>query len=607
MQRLALSPASYARLPMPSLATLRRVRNAILRVTVLLLLILVAATRQTEAQEDPAVRRPNVLFISIDDLRPELGCYGATAVRSPNIDALAASGVVFDRAYCQVAVCNPSRVSIMTGLRPDTTRVWDLVTRFRHTTPDAVTLPQQFMKYGYTALSYGKIFHNPWPDNESWSESHSWPKSSLWSDAAKQARDEFREQMREDGSTETQISRIRALATEIVDIPDHQHTDGAIAQQGLASLRRLATEPKPFFLAVGFVRPHLPFVVPRKYWELYKPDEVPLSQNPFLPKDAPGFAMNTMYELRDYFDFLDTPRPEEDSLTEAQQRRLKHGYYAAVSMVDTFVGNLLNELDTLGLTNNTIVVLWSDHGWKLGEHNSWCKQTNYEIDARVPLIVRAPGANGNGRHSNALVELLDVYPTLCELAGVPVPDAVEGRSLAPVLSDPTASIKDAAFSQFRRDKNEVPMMGYSMRTDQYRYIEWQDRRSRDIVATELYDHATDPHENTNIAANGNRKLLDRLSRQLWSTLPQPPAWVDRPTVVFRNSTDVPLELFWITPNGQPRPKGVIEPGKQVSQKTQVRHQFRIRGPNGFDQLYEISEQREKFEVTQGALSQRTDK
>lgn len=551
-----------------------------------------------------AADKPNVLFIAIDDLRTELGCYGADTIQSPNIDRLAESGVLFERAYCQVAVCNPSRVSIMTGLRPDTTKVWDLVTEFRQTVPDAVTLPQHFKNHGYQAVSYGKIFHNPWPDNESWSQPHQWPKkSTLWSKDAKQRLAEFRKVMKAEGRQQNKIERMRAGATEIVDTPDHQHIDGAIAEQTLAGMKRLANQDKPFFLAAGFVRPHLPFVVPRKYWELYDRDAIPLATNSFLPKDAPAFAMNTMYELRDYFDFDGTPSPDQGSLSIEQQRRLKHGYYAAVSFVDHLVGQLLSELETLGLADNTVVVLWSDHGWKLGEHNSWCKQTNHEIDARVPLIIRSPSAEANGQASRALVELVDVYPTLCELAGLPILEQLEGRSLAPLLKSPAQQWKQAAFSQFQRKHNGAPLMGYSMRTDRYRYTEWQDRRTQKVVATELYDHTLDPGENTNVAEESrNAKAIEELHRRMWATLPTPPKYkaaipkTKRPQVTFQNSTNAPLTLFWIKPNGEEKQTGKIAPGEKTLRNTMIGHRFRVRGPNGIKQTFEVSKQRQLFSI-----------
>ena len=545
---------------------------------------------------------PNVLFIAIDDLRPELGCYGAESVRSPQIDTLAASGVTFERAYCQMAVCNPSRVSLLTGMRPDSTRVWDLVTRFRHTVPEVVTLPQQFTQHGYYAASFGKIFHNPWPDNDSWSEPHRWPqKSSLWSDAAKERHAAYREQMRAEGRAERFIDRIRAQATEMVEIPDEKHIDGAIADQAITALNRLAEHDQPFFLATGFVRPHLPFVVPRKYWDMYDRHAIPLSPNPFLPREAPSFAMNTMYELRDYIDFDRTASPDEGSLTEDQQRRLKHGYYASVTFIDTLVGNLLAELEALDLADNTIVVLWGDHGWKLGEHNSWCKQTNYEIDTRVPLIIRVPASQATGQKTDALVELVDIYPTLCELAGLPVPAHAEGTSMVPLLTQPHQPWKPAAFSQFRRQDGSVPLMGYAMRTERFRYVEWQDRRTRKIVATELYDHSNDSLENNNVAGlTSNRPLLSELSRRMWNTLPPPPEYTppqkQRPKVIFQNRRDVPLTLFWITPDGHEQRKGGIEPGAQLPQTTTLGHRFRIRGPDGFTKDVTINKQRQTLVV-----------
>ncbi len=510
-----------------------------------------AITHQSTSCVGADLVRPNVLFIAIDDLRPELGCYGVDAIKTPAIDRLASSGVRFERAYCQLAVCNPSRVSVLTGLRPDTTKVWDLRTRFRETMPDTLTLPAHFKQNGYRAVSFGKIFHNPWPDNQSWSQPHQWPQGTrLWSRSAQKRLRDFKDGMRTDGKTPQQINRMRAPATEIVDLEDHQHIDGGITQQTLRAMKELAEQDQPFFLAAGFVRPHLPFVVPRKYWEMYDRDEIPLADNRALPVGAPPLAMNTMYELRDYMDFYGTPRPDVGSLSEAQQRRLRHGYYAAVSFIDAQVGLLLEELQTLGLHDNTIVVLWSDHGWKLGEHNSWCKQTNYEIDTRVPLIIRAPQAKGNGQSSSALVELVDLFPTLCDLSGLPTPSLLEGRSMLPLLSTPNQPWKTAAFSQFQRRRGRVTLMGYAMRTDRFRYVEWQDRRTGKTVETELYDHRKDPQETTNLAGRAeNKQTLTKLSQQMWATLPPPrqvPASAERrpnalsagrPNIVFCMADD----------------------------------------------------------------------
>ncbi|MCB1228417.1 MAG: sulfatase, partial [Verrucomicrobiales bacterium] len=472
------------------------------------LLFLSLLTAELAAAADPPL---NVLFIAVDDLRGDLGCLGVPHVQTPHLDRLAASGVLFRRAYCQQAVCNPSRVSLMTGLRPDSTRVWDLATEMRTVQPDVVTLPQHFRRHGYRALSFGKIFHNPWPDPVSWDEPHVWPDRPTWSQPALEKLADQRKKMHADGAPQARIDRLRASATEVLDLPDEQHIDGAIAQQAITALRRLAPDPQPFFLAVGFIRPHLPFVVPRKYWDLYDRADIPLATNRQLPRDAPevafGQSQGGFYELRDYMDYADAPWPKDGPLSEAQQRELKHGYYAAVSYIDAQVGRLLEELDDLHLSQRTLVVLWSDHGWKLGEHGGWCKQTNYEIDTRTPLIIRLPGAAANGTASDALVELLDLYPTLADLAGLPVPPALEGVSLAPLLTGSATQVKEAAFSQFLRPEKNGTFMGYAMRTERYRYIEWLEQETQKIAAQELYDHETDPGENSNLATDPQNASL----------------------------------------------------------------------------------------------------
>lgn len=538
--------------------------------------------------------KPNVLFIAIDDLRPELGCYGSRAAISPNIDRLATRGVRFDNAHCQLAVCNPSRVSLLTGLRPDSTHVLTLDVRFRETIPDAVTLPQHFKKNGYTALGYGKIFHNPWPDNVSWSEPHSWPKKSeLWSEEAKEDLNKFKEKLRSEGAAEEKIDRLRATATERVDVDDDLHIDGAIAVQTLEAMERLAKQKKPFFLAAGFVRPHLPFVVPKKYWDLYDREKIELANEPSLPADSPPFAMNTMYELRDYFDYLETPDPKSGSLTEAQQRELKHGYLASVSFIDAQVGRLLDKLDELGLGENTIVVLWSDHGWKLGEHNSWCKQTNYEIDTRVPLIIYDPRASGNGDPADSMVELVDVFPTLCDLAGLPFPKRLEGTSLKPALEKPNTIVKKAAISQFPRKHENRELMGYAYRTKKWRYIEWIDRQSGEPVDWELYNHSKDHSESQNIAkAPQNASVLKELGAALRNTLPlplgaKPTPRKPRPTLSFHNDTSRELTLFWLPENRDPREARKIQPGETITQRTTIGHRFKV---EGFEEIHTVSEQ-----------------
>ncbi len=531
-----------------------------------------------------AAEKPNVLFIAIDDLRPELACYGSDIAISPNIDQLAANGVRFDSAHCQIAVCNPSRVSLLTGLRPDSTKVWTLDVRFRETIPDAVTLPQHFKESGYHTVGYGKIFHNPWPDNVSWSEPHSWPKESrLWSDEAKQELKDFKAKLKADGTPQPKIDRLRATATESLDIPDHKHIDGAIALQAIEAMNRMAEQDKPFFLAAGFVRPHLPFVVPEKYWDLYDREKIPLAANSKLPENTPTYAMNTMYELRDYFDYLGTPDPRSGSLTKSQQRELKHGYLASVSFIDAQVGLLLGELKKLGLAENTIVVLWSDHGFKLGEHNSWCKQSNYEIDTRVPLIIHDPRAKGNGKATKSLVELIDVYPTLCDLTGIEIPKQLEGVSLEPILEDPDTIVKKAAVSQFLRRQKNRELMGYAYRTERWRYVEWIDRKSGKTVDRELYDHTADSTESISLATKSEHKpLMDRLGKELRAMLPvslavQEKESSPRPGIVFRNKSGQSLTVYWLPDGGQPREVGEIKPGRLLTQGTSMGHRFRVEG------------------------------
>lgn len=486
-----------------------------------------------------AAEKPNILFIAVDDMRCDLGCYGVQHVHSPNIDQLAASGVLFQRAYCQQAVCNPSRVSLMTGLRPDSTRVWDLVTDFRTTIPNAVTIPQHFRAHGYRAVAFGKIFHNTFPDDVSWDEpTHQAQNVARYSPANQQKLAKFKDQLREQGKPQDLIERLRGPATEIQEQPDEMNFDGRQTLDAIEKMRTLSQQNQPFFLSVGYIRPHLPWITPKKYWDLYEREKIPLARNPFLPAGMPEVAfsqrsMGGFYELRGYMDYLEAPSPFDAALSETQQRELRHGYYASVSFVDAQIGLLLKSLRDLKLDQNTIVILWSDHGWKLGEHRSWCKQTNLEIDTHALLIVRVPNAASNGKALSQLVEFIDIYPTLCELAGIAQPKELEGKSFAPLLRDASLPHKPAAISQFPRKHSGRDYMGYALRTENYRYIEWLDAETGEIFAQELYNQQEDPDENKNLAANSNiptnaadtthpnRVLLSSLSQQLWNTIPRP--------------------------------------------------------------------------------------
>ncbi|MEW6745260.1 MAG: sulfatase [Planctomycetota bacterium] len=477
-------------------------------------------------------KRPNILFIAVDDLRPELGCYGNTYVKSPSIDRLAKEGVVFTRAYCQQAACNQSRASLLTGLRPDTLRVWDLKTDFRTNMSDAVTLPQYFKSQGYHAANIGKIFHNTIPDPLSWSEpdlhidGYPFDPDAVYLNPENIALQEQRKQeIIEQGLQERYVDRfgkwyLKTMATEIADAPDNAYYDGAQTDVAIEKLRELKERGQPFFFAIGYYRPHLPFNVPRKYWDLYEREKIPLAANPFVPKGAPLMAINTLRELRSYTDFKEAPHPAQGSLTEAEQRLLKHGYLASVSYVDTQIGRLLGALDTLGLRKETIIVLWGDHGWKLGEHNSWCKMTNYEVDTRAPLIISAPGVPANGRRCDRLVEFVDIYPTLCELAGLGVPSGLEGTSAAALLQDPRRPWKSAAFTQFLREgqwvaPDGIVYMGYAIRTERHRYVEWFRWEAKELAARELYDLETDPQENVNVVEDpANAALVTELAARL---------------------------------------------------------------------------------------------
>lgn len=444
----------------------------------------------------------NVLFIAIDDLRPELGCYGIKAIKSPNIDQLAAEGLVFERAYCQQAICSPSRTSLLTGLRPDGTQVYDLIKHFRNTVPDVITLPQHFKNNGYYTASIGKIYHNNMDDEPSWSEKPVTPKSAGkgWRGYLSPENVKIAEENQRD-------IKGNGPATEASDSPDSLYEDTRIALKAVNMLRRMKAKNQPFFFAVGMAKPHLPFVVPKKYWDMYQRPQFNLPANSNNPKDAPEYAMSYSGELRSYTDI-----PKEGPISKEKAQELMHGYYAATTFMDAQIGMVLKELKTLGLDKNTVVVLWGDHGWKLGDYGQWCKHTNYEVDTRSPLIVKVPQMPANGRKTKALVEFVDIYPSLSQLTGLSLPEHLQGHSFAPLLSNPDMAWKKAAFSQYPRKGK----MGYAMRTDRYRFVAWEDHNQENkIVDTELYDHQTDPQEMVNLARQPHyAKLVQEFTKQI---------------------------------------------------------------------------------------------
>jgi iduronate 2-sulfatase len=462
-------------------------------------------------------RRKNILFIAVDDLRPELGCYGHPMIKSPNIDALAKSGVLFERTYCQQAVCGPTRASLLTGRRPDTTKIYDLKTHIRTTMPDVVTLQQHFKNNGYFSEGIGKLFHVGLEDELSYSVPHQNGKGNAYAleenikllkEGGKVSKSGSNS---EDGAVDS--SRMRANATECADVPDDYYIDGDIAKRAIKALTELAPKAKsknadekqPFFLGVGFRKPHLPFCAPKKYWDLYDRSKIQMPY-PDKPKNAPDIAFTTWGELRSYSDI-----PDVGPCDEAKTKELIHGYYACVSYMDAQVGKLLEELDRLDLRKDTIVILWGDHGWKLGEYSQWSKHTNFELDTHVPMIISDPD-HPKGIRTDALTEFVDIYPTLSELCGLSRPEGLEGTSAVALLDDPKKPWKKAAFSQYPRPKN---MMGYSIRTDQYRYTEWIDQKTKEVKFKELYDLKNDPICKESIVFKPeNEKIVTQLHEML---------------------------------------------------------------------------------------------
>ncbi|MDF2441094.1 MAG: iduronate 2-sulfatase [Abditibacteriota bacterium] len=451
-----------------------------------------------QAQQAPAkIMRPNVLFIAVYDIKPLLGCYGDKTVRSPNIDRLAARGMLFERAYCNQAVCAPSRNALMTGLRPQTLGIYDLATNFRKAVPNAVTLPQSFMRAGYHAAAIGKIMHRGHgnvEDTASWSVPAVQPGPEYAAAATLADRRKRMQEARQRGVPESRIGiQVKGPATESVDGPDNAYGDGKIADEAIKRLQAAKVQNgQPFFLALGFSKPHLPFCAPTKYWNLYNPAAFSLAQPQTPPQGAPSFAPQFGGELRQYVGI-----PKKGDLPAELQRHLIHGYHAATSYMDAQVGRVLDALDANGLSPNTIIVLWGDHGWHLGDHGMWCKHTNYEEAARIPLIVAAPGLK-RGVKSTSLVETVDLYPTLCELAGVaPQAEKLEGTSFVPILKNPVTHTKDSIIHVYPRNQ----ALGRAIRTARHRLVEWkQPGAAAESAVFELYDYQTDPRETRNLAA-----------------------------------------------------------------------------------------------------------
>lgn len=475
---------------------------------ILLLGVIFSTFYELEAQ------KMNILFIPVDDLKPMIGAYGNTSVKTPNIDRLAESGTVFLNTSCQQAICGPSRASLLTGMYPDHTQVWDLRTKMRDKNPNILSIPQYFKEQGYITAGVGKTFDSRCVDSKEFMDKPSWSIPYIKVNSKQYANPEVTvawkkaEKLVEGIKFRVNYERAKAISdlggpmcrpsTESMDVADDTYADGANARAGIKMLEKLAKSKQPFFLSVGFSKPHLPFVAPKKYWDIYDANDVPLSVFQDRAKNSPNIAYKggNLGEISSYSDI-----PNKGPLTIKKQKQLVHGYMAAISYVDAQVGLLLNKLKELGIENNTVVILWGDHGFHLGDHGLWTKHTNFEQAVRSPMIISAPkGFKAN--INKTPTEFVDIFPTLCELADLDIPNHLHGKSLVPLMKDPSTYIRFAALSQYPRGANR---MGYTLRSERFRYVKWinmnyrSGERTGKLIATELYDYENDPLETVNLS------------------------------------------------------------------------------------------------------------
>lgn len=446
------------------------------------ILILLSCKSTKENNTITSTNKKNVLFIMVDDLRPELNIYGQSQIISPNIDALANSGVTFNRAYCNVPVCGASRASLLTGLRPTSNRFLTYFSSIKKETPNVLNLVQHIKNQGYTTISNNKITHLK-NDIDEWDEEW-YPSKNGW-------RNYISEEnigLEENGK--------HGYPYENIDVKDDAYNDGKTANKSIEDLKQLKVAGNPFFLAVGFVKPHLPFNAPKKYWDLYDPKSIELPENLVFPKSAPKIANHKWGELRNYKDI-----PKEGQVSETMAKKLIHGYYASVSYVDAQIGKVINAIDNLGLRDNTVIVLVGDHGWSLMEHGLWVKHSNFEVALQVPLIVSATNISKN-KKTNSIAELVDLYPSICELANISQPTHLEGESFVNALKNPSEIHKKTALARYQR--------GETLIADNYFYTEWQKKNK--TIAKMLYDHKIDPYENRNLAVESEyNQIVDGLS------------------------------------------------------------------------------------------------
>jgi arylsulfatase A-like enzyme len=489
------------------------------RYSVILLLLLGACAV-------PRPEQPNVLFIMVDDLRTQLGCYGQQEVISPHIDRLAGEGFLFSNAYCNIPVCGASRASIFSGMRGTPSRFVHWYTRLDEDAPQAISLPAHFVANGYTTRSLGKVFHHRDDCAGDWSQEPWWPKPEYGMSLTRSYLNR--------ANRELAISSGDGHASfyEKAEGTDAKYPDEMLADKAVEQLRELSEKPQPFFLAVGFLKPHLPFLAPAKYWEYYNPSGEMLAANPHRPENAPEEAFYGLDQLdgrtapvteEEYYDTYPTKElrryhgiPDTGPIHDTTAIKLVHGYYASVSFIDDMIGRVLAALEELDLKENTIVLLLGDHGWHLGEHGLWCKHCNFKNVLQTPLLIRVPWID-KGKRIEGLAEFIDLYPTLCELCGLDPPARLEGESLVTMLEDPGDSVKKAVFLRF--------MGGNTVKTSRYAYTEWYDR-DQNFRAGMLYDHLVDPEENLNIAGQPEHQERVREFRELiltaWPELEKEP-------------------------------------------------------------------------------------
>ena len=542
------------------------------RLVLFLTLICISGCKNEKTTEQTAdkkphglsLSKPNILFIAVDDLRPELGAYGSKIAITPNIDKLAGQGLLFENAYCQQAICSPSRASLMTGARPETIGVFENYTYFRDENPDIITLSQHFKNNGYESVYTGKIYHGKFTDTTlSWSRQPAFDKVKFprpdypGAYATKENQEIYKKnqaEIRKKYSSADHYALGRGPAYEMADVEDHEYIDGYHTELAIATMKDMVEKnDKPFFLGLGFRLPHLDWNAPKKYWDLYDREKIPMAEYIDAPEKGAAMGLHASFELR-----VRHGIPKSGPIEGELAQTLKHAYLASVSYVDAQIGKMISALEKAGQRENTIIILWSDHGWHLGDMGVWGKATNYEIATRVPMIIWTPNMPeaSRGKKTDALVELIDMYPTLTELAGLELPDHLEGQSFVPLLANPDREWKKAVFSQFpnpalrewaanpltaemretyfgplieevegriktqmkddwNRDLFENDLMGYSMRTKNYRFVAWKDRKNPKAkpVYIELFDHQTDPSETKNIA-DENPELVEELTKQL---------------------------------------------------------------------------------------------